>query len=91
MLNDTSKTIQGQHHSWNLVTKLGEGDAGEVFLVESLLDRQQAILKRPRKGAFFSDVLRQARQINTEGSILRGLPRVALALWRGRALERAGH
>ena len=77
MLNNTNETIQGQQRSWNLVKKLGEGDAGEVYLVDSILDNQPAILKRPRKGTFFSDTLRQASQIKTEGSILRGLPRAA--------------
>ncbi len=77
MLTNTNETIQGQQRSWNLVKKLGEGDAGEVYLVDSILDNQPAILKRPRKGSFFSDTLRQANQIKTEGSILRGLPRAA--------------
>lgn len=74
MLTETNEAIQGQRQSWNLIKKLGEGDAGEVYLVESLLDNQPAIVKRPRRGSFFSDILRQARQIKTEGSILRGLP-----------------
>ncbi len=77
MLTETNEAIQGQRQSWNLIKKLGEGDAGEVYLVESLLDNQPAIVKRPRKGSFFSDILRQASQIRTEGSILRGLQRVA--------------
>ena len=74
MLTETYEAIQGQHQSWNLIRKLGEGDAGEVYLVESLLDHQPAICKRPRKSTFFSDVLRQANQINKEGKILYGLP-----------------
>ena len=65
--------VTGQRNSWNLIKKLGEGDAGEVYLVESLLEGIPAILKRPRKSAFFSDVLRQAGQIKTEGNILRTL------------------
>ncbi len=77
MLPETGEAIQGQRQSWNLILKLGEGDAGEVYLVESLLDKRPAILKRPRKSAFFSDILRQANQIKTEGSILRGLSRAA--------------
>ncbi len=77
MLTETNEAIQGQRQSWNLIKKLGEGDAGEVYLVESLLDNQPAIVKRPRRGSFFSDILRQASQIKTEGSILRGLPRAA--------------
>lgn len=77
MLTEINEAIQGQRQSWNLIKKLGEGDAGEVYLVESLLDKQPAIVKRPRKGSFFSDILRQANQIKTEGSILRGLPKAA--------------
>jgi serine/threonine protein kinase len=63
----------GQRQSWSLVKKLGEGDAGEVFLVESLLERKTAILKRPHRSAFSSDILRQANQIKTEGRILKAL------------------
>ncbi len=79
MLPETNEAIQGQRQSWNLIKKLGEGDAGEVYLVESLLDNQPAIVKRPRRGSFFSDILRQASQIKTEGSIFRGLPRATFA------------
>jgi serine/threonine protein kinase len=77
MLTDTNEALKGQKQSWNLVKKLGEGDAGEVYLVESILDKQPAILKRPRKGAFFSDTLRQASQIRNEGKILRWLRHLA--------------
>ncbi|PWB55055.1 MAG: hypothetical protein C3F13_04870 [Anaerolineales bacterium] len=76
MITVTSETIQGQRQSWNLIQKLGEGDAGEVYLAESVLDKQPAIVKRPRRGAFFSDSLRQASQIRTEASILRSLQRI---------------
>src|SRR5512139_4109172 len=76
MLTEINETIQGQRQSWNLIQKLGEGDAGEVYLVESLLDKQPAIVKRPRRGVFFSDILRQASQIKTEGKILAELPRI---------------
>ena len=40
-------TITGQQYTWNLLKKMGEGDAGEVYLVESLLGGEPAILKRP--------------------------------------------
>ncbi len=72
----SDQTISAQRRNWSVIKKLGEGDAGEVYLMESLLDHQPAILKRPRKGGFFSDVQRQARQIKTEGTILQGLNRV---------------
>ena len=64
------ETAPGQNRAWNLLEKLGEGDAGEVYRVESLLDRSIAILKRPRRKAFPSDVIRQAAQIEKEGQIL---------------------
>jgi serine/threonine protein kinase len=63
--------ISGQMFGWSIRTKLGEGDAGEAYLVESLSNRQQAILKRPRKSAFSSDIIRQANQIQSEGRVLR--------------------
>jgi serine/threonine protein kinase len=75
MLPETNQAIQGQRQSWNLIKKLGEGDAGEVYLVEAIIDHQPAIVKRPRRGAFFSDILRQASQIKTEGRILERLQR----------------
>ncbi len=78
MLTETHEAIQGQRQSWNLIKKLGEGDAGEVYLVESVLDGKPAIVKRPRRGSFFSDILRQASQIKTEGEILRGLQRITM-------------
>lgn len=68
-----SDVISGQKAAWVLLKKLGEGDAGEVFLVESLLEKQPAILKRPGRSAFASDVIRQSSQITTEGKILKAL------------------
>ncbi len=63
--------VQGQHGAWGLLKKLGEGDAGEVYLVESLSAAQVGILKRPRKSVFPGDVARQAAQIRTEGKVLK--------------------
>ncbi|HEX9018463.1 MAG TPA: serine/threonine-protein kinase [Anaerolineaceae bacterium] len=68
-----SDIVSGQQSAWVLLKKLGEGDAGEVYLVESLLEKQQAILKRPVRSAFASDVIRQTAQITTEGKILKAL------------------
>jgi serine/threonine protein kinase len=64
------EVASGQQHAWKLIQKLGEGDAGEVFLVESLLEKQPAILKRPRRSPFTSEMLRQAGQIRLEGQVL---------------------
>ena len=52
-----------------MLKKLGEGDAGEVFLAESLLEKDRAIIKRPHRSAFTSDRLRQASQIEREGQV----------------------
>lgn len=68
-----SDIVSGQQSAWVLLKKLGEGDAGEVYLVESLLDKQAAILKRPVRSAFASDVIRQTSQITVEGRILQAL------------------
>jgi serine/threonine protein kinase len=68
-----SGIVSGQKLRWSLLDKIGEGDAGEVYLVESLLEKKPAILKRPRKSTFTSDILRQASQINSEGKILKSL------------------
>jgi serine/threonine protein kinase len=67
------ETAPGQNRAWNLLEKLGEGDAGEIYRVESLLDRSIAILKRPRRKAFPSDIIRQAAQIEKEAQILDAL------------------
>jgi serine/threonine protein kinase len=68
----------GQRHKWKLIEKLGEGDAGEVYLVESILEGKQAILKRPRRNAYSTDILRQAAQIKTEGGLLKALGTLSL-------------
>jgi serine/threonine protein kinase len=65
--------ISGQKSGWSLIKKLGEGDAGEVYLVESLVDSRSAILKRPARSVFTGEVRRQAEQIRTEGRILKAL------------------
>lgn len=73
------ETVSGCHRSWSLLKKLGEGDAGEVFLVESILDKKSAILKRPLRSAFTSDILRQATQIENEGKVLQALAEQTLS------------
>ncbi len=76
--------VAGRSTAWKLIKKLGEGDAGEVYLVESLLEGRIAILKRPHRSTFQGEVTRQASQIDTEGKILRALENVSLE-------SRAGH
>src|SRR5512135_229720 len=68
--------VSGQQSAWCLVKKLGEGDAGEVYLAESLADARLAILKRPARSAFSGDIFRQASQIRTEAKILKSLSAV---------------
>ena len=71
MSND--EIVSGKARGWNLIDKLGEGDAGEVYLVESVIERRRAILKRPVRNAFPSDTIRQASQIELEGQLLEAL------------------
>jgi serine/threonine protein kinase len=68
--------VSGQQSAWCLVKKLGEGDAGEVYLAESLVDARSAILKRPARSAFSGDIFRQASQIRTEAKVLKSLSAV---------------
>jgi len=68
-----NQILQGQKSAWSLLEKLGEGDAGEVFLVEGVMDQRPAILKRPRRSVFTHEIRRQADQIRSEGRILTGL------------------
>lgn len=68
-----TEIVSGQQSSWNLVRKLGEGDAGEVYRVDALSTGQKGILKRPRKSAFAGEVFRQSAQIRTEAKILKAL------------------
>jgi serine/threonine protein kinase len=77
------QTVIGQKHKWSLLSKLGEGDAGEVYLVESLLEGRPAILKRPRRGAFAGESVRQAAQIKHEGQILSALHTLAFPAHTG--------
>jgi len=81
-----TEIASGQQRAWSLLKKLGEGDAGEVYLVESVLDRKTAILKRPRRAAFPSDTIRQASQIETEARVLQALTRLPSGLMRPPAL-----
>ena len=69
----TEEILAGQRAAWSLVKKLAEGDAGEVYLAESLIEHRSAIVKRVNSKSFGSDALRQASQIAAEGQILRTL------------------
>ena len=73
-----NEIVSGQQSAWSIIKKLGEGDAGEVYLVESLVGGRVGVLKRPQKSAFTGDVLRQATQIKNEGQILKVLSGINL-------------
>jgi serine/threonine protein kinase len=70
---DFGEIVVGQRQRWVLKKKLGEGDAGEVHLVESLLYHKTAIKKKPYSSGTASLVLRQATQILREAQILKSL------------------
>jgi serine/threonine protein kinase len=82
--NNQSGIVSGQKSPWSLLKKLGEGDAGEVYLVESLVEQRLAILKRPKHSVFTGEVRRQSEQIRTEGRILKALETLLGALPDGR-------
>ena len=82
--------VIGQRQRWVLKKKLGEGDAGEVHLVESLLDRKPAILKRPYSNGTASQVLRQATQLLREAQILKSLATMTFPEAELLALEHGG-
>ena len=65
--------VVGQACAWGLEKKLGEGDAGEVFQLTSLIDKKEAILKRPYRSPFSGEITRQATQIELEGRLLKAL------------------
>jgi serine/threonine protein kinase len=75
-----NQILQGDQKQWRLIELLAEGDAGEVFLVESVLEQKAAILKRPHSGGFTNDIVRQANQITAEASILKVLSGLYLPL-----------
>lgn len=79
VVNPLLETAPGQQRAWNILEKLGEGDAGEVHRVQALLDGRIAIMKRPRKNNFPSDAIRQANQIAKEAQTLALLNRLNAA------------
>ncbi|MFC1879390.1 phosphotransferase, partial [Chloroflexota bacterium] len=74
----SEEIVSGLDQAWRLSSKIGEGDAGEVFIVKSLLEDKIAVLKRPSRSAFTSDILRQASQIEREARVLRALTNLDL-------------
>ena len=70
----SAKTIlNGVNFDWSLTTKIGEGNAGEVWLAKSLNSQVGGILKRPTQNAFRGLIDRQAGSISTEENYLKAL------------------
>ena len=68
-----AKTIRAEKQNWLLIEKIGSGDAGEVWRVESETNHQRAVLKRPVQNVSGGTMIRQASQIEAEGKILANL------------------
>ena len=68
-----NEIVTGVSQQWRLQKFIDQGDAGELYLVESIRDEKQAILKRPVKSAFPAEAHRQSAQIEREARILRAL------------------
>lgn len=63
--------LNGNDRQWELISKISEGDAGEVYLVKSIRENKTGILKRPTTNPFDKD--RQSEQIKSEKEILDAL------------------
>jgi hypothetical protein len=62
--------LLGRKKKWHLIEKIGEGDAGEIWLSHGDDESEIGVVKRPVRSAFGGEVYRQAGQISMEGSIL---------------------
>ncbi len=68
-----AKLVRAEKQNWLLLEKIGSGDAGEVWRVESEISQQRAVLKRPVQNVSGGTMMRQASQIEAEGKILADL------------------
>ncbi|HQL91859.1 MAG TPA: hypothetical protein PK381_00740 [Anaerolineaceae bacterium] len=68
-----AKLVRAEKQNWLLLEKIGSGDAGEVWRVESETSQQRAVLKRPVQNVSGGTMMRQASQIEAEGQILADL------------------
>ncbi|HHV06116.1 MAG TPA: hypothetical protein GXX60_06325 [Anaerolineaceae bacterium] len=68
-----AKLVRAEKQNWLLLEKIGSGDAGEVWRVESEISQQRAVLKRPVQNVSGGTMMRQASQIEAEGQILADL------------------
>jgi serine/threonine protein kinase len=70
--------INGLQEQWQILDRLGEGDAGEIFRVEALRTRKTAVLKRPLQDGMPAEAARQAGQISSEARILKSLSSLSI-------------
>ncbi len=68
-----AKSVRTDSQNWVLLTKIGSGDAGEVWRVEAESSKNTAVLKRPVQNVSGGTSMRQAMQIEAEGKILADL------------------
>jgi serine/threonine protein kinase len=66
-----NEILSGASGQWRIQKLIAQGDAGELYLVESVRDGLQAVLKRPRQSAFPADTERQSHQIESEATLLK--------------------
>jgi serine/threonine protein kinase len=68
-----SEILTGASRQWRLLKLIAQGDAGELYLVESIRDGCIGILKRPGQSNFAADIHRQSRQIDREVNLIKAL------------------
>jgi hypothetical protein len=73
-----NEILSGAFSQWRIQKLIAQGDAGELYSVESVRDGLQAILKRPGLAAFPADIERQAHQIETEATLLKILRKLRI-------------
>ncbi len=65
-----AKTVQGKRTQWMLLNVIGKGDAGEVLRVQTELNTESGVMKRPVQNVSGGTMIRQALQIENEGKVL---------------------
>lgn len=73
----SAKTIlNGVKFDWSITKKIGEGDAGEVWLAQAVESQVVGILKRAAQHTMIGEIDRQAICISNEGNFLKALDRM---------------
>ncbi len=65
------EVVNGNNRKWELISKISEGDAGEIYSVKAIGTEITGILKRPTTSPF--DSARQLKQLRSEKEILDAL------------------